>query len=324
LSIDSIKAHAEGLNAFDLLVLALEGRKPDLVAALCIAEITARTSQLGKLGGCKAVADLFGPFEAGETFTLDASNVFLAGSFREARVSAYLAGDIQGAGRLSFGAVMLVDMRRNAIEDAWRIVEIKVQITWVEGASALRPGWAFPNHNRIWQIGDPLPLIVSELDAPWRVYPQSVLQGDERSVVADTYARYSWAIDQADFDLLSGCYTPDAAGSFQPMGGLKGRHAIIGVLKDFRRAWPMMQHHGAVLETLVDGDVAAIIVGRIIPQAREPSGTFGAYYPMRLRRDGAGWRIAWTEYRPGWFTRDSLDLQTLAAATLSGQSDRFD
>lgn len=121
---------------------------------------------------------------------------------------------------------------------------LKVQISWVEGDKELRPTWRFPAHERIWTIGDPLHVIVSEVDAPWHVYPDNLLRPDVKQEVEDTYARYSWGIDRADIGLLTGSYTEDAAGVFTPMGPLSGRHAIVGVQKDFRRAWPWMQHYG--------------------------------------------------------------------------------
>lgn len=318
---DASQAYTDALDVFDRLIMSLIAADPEATAVLCDTGVTIRSSHKGDLTGPDALAGLFGPFD-GEAFSLKTTNVYLAGTATRARVSTYLAGNLQDGRRLAFGGVGVVDLVRDGPEDPWMVAALKFQITWVEGDTALRRDWCFPDHARVWQRGDALPVIVSELDAPWHLYPDSALRSSEARMLVDTYARYSWGIDQADFGLLASCYTPDAAGTFQPLGPLSGRDAIIGVLKDFRRAWPMMQHHGEVLGSIVEGDRAAIIVGRIIPQAGQPDGVYGAYYPMRLQRDGKAWRIGWTEYRPGWFDRNAIDLPALLAATMSGEGDR--
>jgi len=320
-ALESSKAYQEAHEVFDLLIEAMQWPDAVLMDAVSIPKVDVRSSHRGELSGPDALAGIFGPFAEGEKLSLDATNVYLAGTERHARASAYLAVKLQGGTRLAFGAILVVDLAKTASHSGWTVSAVKLQITWVEGATTQRPSWSFPDHNRVWQVGDPLPVIVSEVDAPWHVYSESVLRPDEARGVADTYARYSWGIDQADFGLLASCYTEDAAGTFRPMGPLSGRHAILGVLKDFRRAWPVMQHHGEVLGSIIEGDRAAIIVGRLIPQAGQQDGAYGAYYPMRLVRDGSKWRIRWTEYRPGWFNRSTIDLPALLAATMSAEGD---
>jgi hypothetical protein len=313
-------AHAAAVATFNTLCDTFRTGDAAGLAAIAVAVPSAVTSHKASLTGIDAVAAMFGPFTSAETFELAATNVYIGGTPTRARTSAYLAGRIQGRASLGFGAVIIVDLERTDESAAWRVGALKLQLTWIEGDRSLRKDWVFPRFEKVWEEGDALPVLVSELDAPWHVYPNSLPVTIERSVI-DTYARYSWGIDQADFGLLAGCYTEDAAGTFRPMGPLSGRQAIIGVLKDFRRAWPMMQHYGEVLGALINGDRAAIIVARWIPQANAAAGTFGAYYPMRLQRDGQLWRISWTEYRPNWFSRETIDLDALLAATLSGEGD---
>jgi hypothetical protein len=40
---------------------------------------------------------------------------------------------------------------------------------------------------------------------------------------------------------------------------------------------------------------------------------------LRLRRDGALWRITWFEYRSGWFSSHDMDIEKLLELTLSGE-----
>jgi hypothetical protein len=315
-------AHETGIVTIERMVAALRCDGVLGMGVLADSSGNATTSHRGSLSGHDAVRDMFGPLSQTQTFDLDSSNVYLAGTLTQARGSGYLAGHIAGVSRLSFGAIFIVDLVRADASADWTISALKVQLTWIEGDRSLRPDWTYPVHEKVWQIGDPLPVIVSELDAPWHVYPENLLRAGVVRDVEDTYARYSWGIDQADFGLLISSYAEDAAGTFSPMGPLNGRHAIVGVQKDFRRAWPWMQHYGKILGSLVEGDTAAMIVGRAIPQAGRNADEFGAYYPLRLRRDGAQWRIVWFEYRAGWFSRRNTDIDTLLALTLSGDGDR--
>ncbi|MCJ9720370.1 nuclear transport factor 2 family protein [Agrobacterium sp. SHOUNA12C] len=318
---ESAMAHQAGLATIDSLLQALRTGDTDALKALSTSSVSAQASHRGHLAGPVEIAAMFGPFAKMQEMHLSSSNVYLAGTMTRARGSGYLAGRVIDTKELSFGVVFVVDLTREFSTDPWKISGLKVQLTWTEGVKELRPDWTFPVHEKIWTEGDPLPVIVSEVDAPWHVHPNNELQTSDVRDVEDTYARYSWAIDQADFGLLTGCYTEDAAGTFRPMGPLSGRHAIIGVLKDFRRAWPWMQHYGQVLGSVIEGDDAAIIVGRTIPQSNLERGMFGAYYPMRLRRSGALWRITWTEYRPGWFRSADVDMDKLLAVTMSGEGD---
>jgi len=315
-------AHEAGIVTIERMVAALRQDGAVGMGMLADSAVMATTSHSGLLSGSNAVGGLFGPFSDSQRFELYSTNVYLAGSLTAARASGYLAGHIDAGSRLSFGAIFVVDLLRTYDSADWKIAWVQVQLTWIEGDRSLRPDWTYPVHEKVWEIGDPLHVIVSELDAPWHLYPSNLLRSDVTRDVEDTYARYSWGIDQADFGLLVSSYAEDAAGTFSPMGPLKGRHAIVGVQKDFRRAWPWMQHYGEVLGSRVDGDMAAMIVGRIIPQAGKDADVFGAYYPLRLRRDGALWRIVWFEYRAGWFSSRDMDIAELLELTLSGKGDR--
>ena len=126
------------------------------------------------------------------------------------------------------------------------------------------------------------------------------------------YSKYAWAIDQNDIALLSDSYTKDASGGFAPMGRITGRHAIIGQQKSFRRHWPWMQHFADILRIDIeeDGLHARMIVGRIIPEKpydERGNTLYGAHYQLRARLENDHqWRICWFDYRPGWFSKQSI------------------
>ena len=310
------------MNELTELVAALKTGDGARLAPVSHSSIRALTSHRGSLNGVSCVAGLFGPFVDRQKLDLMLTNIYFANDGMSGRASAYMIGDISGSTILTFGAALIADMCRNQGDSHWLINQVKMQLTWIEGDADLRSQWTFPILERHWRTGDPQPVIVSELDAPWWLYPKSTRGSDDATQVADVYARYSWGVDQADIGLLSSCFAPEAAGTLRPLGYLTDRHAIVGVIKEFRKAWPVMQHYAKVLGTTTDGDTAAMIVGRIIPQHHREPDVYGAYYPIRLRRQNDEWTIVWIEYRPGWFSSKDIDLGRLLFETLSGEGDR--
>lgn len=253
---------------------------------------------------------------AGDTvrghFQYRTSNHYVGGHDGEGVASAYAFGLIQrGASFLLFGATVVMTFRC-AEDGTWLLTLARLSINWQQGDTALVDHWSKPPENYGWQLGDAPPVLVSELDSPWAKVSNSTLVGSVEESVAELYSKYSWAIDQGDIALLSDCYTDDAAGGFSPMGQLRGRHAIIGQLKSFRRQWPWMQHFADVVhvELEEDGVHARMIVARIIPErTADTSGrtVYGAHYQIRARLESDGlWRICWSDYRAGWFSEDDI------------------
>jgi hypothetical protein len=202
----------------------------------------------------------------------------------------------------------VLEYKFQAAKGRWMVIGARVNINWCRGDLTLVTHWRMPPTDTGWQLGDPPPVIVSELDSPWaKIRAASPFPAKEEAVI-ELYSKYSWAIDQGDITLLNDCYTEDAAGGFAPIGPLQGRRAIVGQLKSFRRLWPWMQHFADVvrLEFEEDGAHARMIVARIIPEYPvDASGraVYGAHYQIRVRReDDDQWRICWSDYRPGWFS----------------------
>jgi len=185
-------------------------------------------------------------------------------------------------------------------------------VNWFEGNSKLLNKWIAPKGNRYWQAGDLGKNIVSEIDAPWHKYGQLIGLGTEEELLKQSYAKYAWAIDQADFVLLSSMFSSHACGNFTPMGDLSGKHQIISTMKDFRQPWPYMQHFGEGLRVKIDPDQAEarLIIGRIIPQQYETAiqkKQYGAYYDLTMKKINNDWVIYHFTYNPGWFS-DIADI----------------
>jgi hypothetical protein len=96
--------------------------------------------------------------------------------------------------------------------------------------------------------------------------PAAKVAGSAQDEVAEVFMRYIWAMDQADFGQMRDTLTEDIAGAFPPIGDLKGRHEVMGQLKDFRQAWPWMQHFCVPLRIDINGDQAQMLLGRVIAQ----------------------------------------------------------
>lgn len=235
------------------------------------------------------------------------NHAIVLGKNGRAAASAYVIGLFgQGQRQFLFGASVVLGFQED--HDRWVLTRARIHVNWCKGVLTLATHWRMPPSDEGWQLGDPPPAIVSELDSPWALIGDALPYADVKDAVSELYSKYSWAIDQGDIALLRDCYTDDAAGGFTPMGPLQGRHAVVGQLKSFRRQWPWMQHFADVvrLELEADGLHARMIVARIIserPVDAQGNALYGAHYQIRARLEDDGqWRICWSDYRPGWFT----------------------
>ncbi|WP_263054425.1 nuclear transport factor 2 family protein [[Curtobacterium] plantarum] len=229
--------------------------------------------------------------------------------------SAYLHGQAsrKGSGRhnqVRFGGTVV--MRAGTDESQPVIHTLHLQITWTSGARQLLSGWLLPAEESGWHQGFPQVAIISELDAPWHIVPENHRDTSEEQGVIDTWYRYAWALDQADFKLFSTCFSENAAGNFTPLGYISGRRNIIAAMKAFRLPWPWMQHYGEPLKVCIQSDrqSAILIIGRIIAEKTHDSGEreiYGAHYRVGMEKDSHNrWSICWSEYNPGWLSTDDV------------------
>jgi ketosteroid isomerase-like protein len=267
------------------------------------------SSQHGEGEGSAGFERLLSGDLPGLTWMRTSNHAIVVGTTGQAACSAYVIGLFDdGRRQFLFGASVVLQCRYEAAAGRWLLVHARLNVNWCKGDAALVPHWRLPPTDAGWQLGDPEPVIVSELDSPWALIGSGLPAGSIDDAVTELYSKYSWAIDQGDIAQLADCYTEDAAGGFNPIGPLTGRHAIIGQLKNFRRHWPWMQHFADVVRVApeADGKHARAIVARIIPERPvDDAGRtlYGAHYQLRVRQEDDGlWRICWSDYRPGWFT----------------------
>lgn len=127
----------------------------------------------------------------------------------------------------------------------------------------------------------------------------SLQEMSDRLEIQDLFARYSFAIDERDWDALDRVFTPDARIDYSETGGASGSFAQI-------KAWlplaldrfAMFQHMVATTRLDIDGDEARSRTILFNPMVhRDATGhdqTFfiGLWYRDRLVRTDQGWRIA--------------------------------
>jgi 3-phenylpropionate/cinnamic acid dioxygenase small subunit len=121
----------------------------------------------------------------------------------------------------------------------------------------------------------------------------------DRLEIQDLFARYSFAIDERDWDALDGIFTPDARIDYTETGGAKGSYRDIKAwLPRALEQFPVFQHMVATTKLTLDGDEAAsrtILFNPMVHrnEAGEDTTFFiGLWYRDKLVRTSDGWRIA--------------------------------
>ena len=129
----------------------------------------------------------------------------------------------------------------------------------------------------------------------------------DRLEIQDLFARYSFAIDERDWEALDHIFTPDARIDYTESGGAKGSLAEIKAwLPGALARFPAFQHMVATTRLTLDGDTATsrtILFNPIVHEAE--SGvrqTFfiGLWYRDTLVHTPAGWRISERYEEMGW------------------------
>ena len=127
----------------------------------------------------------------------------------------------------------------------------------------------------------------------------SLQEMSDRLEIQELFARYSFAIDERDWDVLDSIFTPDARIDYSETGGAAGSFAEIkawlpGALERF----PMFQHMVATTKLTLNGDTAhsrTILFNPMVHRADDGAEQvffIGLWYRDRLVRTAAGWRIA--------------------------------
>ncbi len=128
--------------------------------------------------------------------------------------------------------------------------------------------------------------------------PLSLQQVSDRIEINDLLIRYTTAIDQKDYALLDGCFTPDAHLDYTSAGGIAGDYPKVRTwLEKALAPFPMTVHYVTNSVVELEGDTARARTAVLNPMgfAAEDGSlqtfTVGAYYNDRLARTPDGWRI---------------------------------
>lgn len=121
----------------------------------------------------------------------------------------------------------------------------------------------------------------------------------DRLEIQDLFARYSFAIDDRDYDALDAVFTADATIDYSEAGGAKGSLAEIKRWLPLAMArFPRFQHLAATTQLTLDGDRArsrTILFNPMVhvdAQGTEQVFFIGLWYRDELVRTAEGWRIA--------------------------------
>lgn len=127
----------------------------------------------------------------------------------------------------------------------------------------------------------------------------SLQEISDRLEIQDLFARYSFAIDERDWDALDAIFTPDARIDYSETGGAVGGFAEIKAwLPKALERFPMFQHMVATTKLDIAGDTARSRTILFNPMTyRGENGEdqvffIGLWYRDKLVRTSAGWRIS--------------------------------
>ncbi|WP_336805201.1 nuclear transport factor 2 family protein [Bacillus subtilis] len=302
-------------NIFLKFSKALENNDFTSIKEYFTTDVVAHFSNLGQFKGIDAVvAGLTHSGPEIEISRFKITNSYVAVSGKRAQQSAYLMGVLANdTGEEELDHFIFGGHFANTYVHAtggWKISELRFELDWTKGNHDYIANWKLDNSKGGWGDKIVAPAILSELDAPWRVFPNPDEQGTDEEQIADTYIRYSWALDQADFDLLATTFTEDAKADMSPFGPMDGRREIVSLLKLLRLGHPYMQHAATNFNVKVTGDTATMDIFRVIPlvptKETLDATIFGARYESRLRLDEGVWKFEWLHYIPGWIEGKSI------------------
>lgn len=129
----------------------------------------------------------------------------------------------------------------------------------------------------------------------------------DRLEIEDLLARYSFAIDERDWDALDAIFTPDARIDYSETGG------AVGTLAEIKRwlpialeRFPVFQHLVATMKLDIAGDEArcrTILFNPMVYEAPDGERTtffIGLWYRDRLVRTAEGWKISERSEEMAW------------------------
>ena len=143
----------------------------------------------------------------------------------------------------------------------------------------------------------------------------SLQEISDRLEIQDLFARYSFAIDDRDWDALDEVFTPDAQIDYAETGGAKGSFdEIKRWLPVALERFPKYQHMVATTKLELNGDRASsrtILFNPMVHQNSDGSSQaffIGLWYRDQLVRTDKGWRIA-ERYEEMAYTHNAPEME---------------
>jgi len=147
----------------------------------------------------------------------------------------------------------------------------------------------------------------------------SLQQLSDRAEIQDLMVRYSYCIDDGDWDGLDAVFTPDALIDYTQTGGARGAYPEIKrFLAQALPRFPGYQHVSTCTQITLNGDHASARTIVFNPMLVDQGGTrevffIGAWYLDTLVRTDDGWRICQRIEKASW------DFNTPREFALPGQ-----
>lgn len=125
-----------------------------------------------------------------------------------------------------------------------------------------------------------------------------------RQEIADVIYRYARGIDRMDFDLVRGCYHPDA---YDDHGAFKGSvDEFLAAAAPFLARWTATQHFMGNMLIEIDGEQARAETYAVAYHRREDGhgngkdDVMGIRYVDRFERRHGAWKIAYRVVATEW------------------------
>ncbi len=188
-------------------------------------------------------------------------------------------------------------------EDGWKIAKIKYDLDWQWGNNYFVKDWTLIDYSR---YAGHKPVILSELDAPWRVIPEADYAGTDEEQIADAFTLYAWGLDVADSMLALASCTDDVI-LRAVQRDLVGAKEFVIFLKSLSHKEAALQHACKVRNVKIDGDSATMEAWRVelnrmsgkgITRHNVDHAAFTAVYYCHLRKEDGAWKLCDFDYKP--------------------------
>lgn len=131
----------------------------------------------------------------------------------------------------------------------------------------------------------------------------------DRLEIQDLLAKYTYAIDDRNWDALDEVFLPESIIDYTEVGGIRGTRDVMKAwLAEAMSEFSMFQHMTATTELKIDGDKASartILFNPMIMKdtAKDEALFFvGLWYVDELVRTSEGWRIKLRHEKKSWNT----------------------